>query len=118
MLPGSDAVTRRQSTNARQQEAVIIAACPPYEWTTAGAFQYPLGYQSKHPCSTAKERTVNIAWRLRSLGLDRYQADFLANKVTADVLLDLTAEDLRELIGVGYWLQSPPFFARLGLRKV
>ena len=34
---------------------------------------------------------MDIAWGLRSLGLDRYQADFLENEVTVDTLPDLTA---------------------------
>ena len=36
------------------------------------------------------------AW-LRDLGLDRYETEFLANRVDADVLPRLTSEDLREI---------------------
>ena len=43
------------------------------------------------------EPTVDIAGWLRSLGLDRYEAAFLENEVTADMLPDLTADDLKEL---------------------
>jgi class 3 adenylate cyclase/predicted ATPase len=40
---------------------------------------------------------VEVAEWLRSLGLDRYEMAFRENSVTAEVLPDLTAEDLKEL---------------------
>ena len=52
---------------------------------------------------------MDVADWLRALGLERYEAAFRENDVGADVLLDLTAEDLREselprsAIGVNCW---------------
>ena len=43
---------------------------------------------------------MNIAKWLRTLGLERYQVTFRENDVTADLLPNLTAEDLRDL-GIG-----------------
>jgi hypothetical protein len=40
---------------------------------------------------------VDVAGWLRSLGLDRYEAAFRENGVTAELLPDLTGEDLKEL---------------------
>jgi hypothetical protein len=40
---------------------------------------------------------VDVATWLRSLGLERYEAAFRENAVGADVLCDLTAEDLEGL---------------------
>jgi class 3 adenylate cyclase/predicted ATPase len=40
---------------------------------------------------------VDVAEWLRSLGLDRYEAAFRENGVTAELLTDLTGEDLKEL---------------------
>ena len=40
---------------------------------------------------------MDVADWLRGLGLERYEATFRENDVSADVLRDLTAEDLKEL---------------------
>ena len=40
---------------------------------------------------------MDVAEWLRKLGLERYAAAFRENAVTADVLPDLTADDLKEL---------------------
>ena len=40
---------------------------------------------------------MNIAEWLRALGLERYQATFRENDVTAELLPDLTAGDLKDL---------------------
>ena len=56
---------------------------------------------------------MDVAGWLRSLGLERYEAAFRENGVSAEVLPDLTAEDLKELgvaasaIGVVCWRRSP-----------
>jgi hypothetical protein len=47
---------------------------------------------------------MDVADWLRQLGLERYEAAFRANDVSAEVLLRLTADDLRELgvLSVGH----------------
>ena len=40
---------------------------------------------------------MDIATRLRGLGLGQYEAAFLANEIDAKVLPRLTAEDLKDL---------------------
>ncbi len=56
---------------------------------------------------------MDVADWLRALGLERYEATFRENDVNAEVLCDLTAEDLEDLalspsaIGVGCWWLSP-----------
>jgi class 3 adenylate cyclase/tetratricopeptide (TPR) repeat protein len=40
---------------------------------------------------------MNVAGWLRGLGLDQYEANFRDNKIDADVLLQLTAADLKEI---------------------
>ena len=54
---------------------------------------------------------MDVADWLRALGLECYEAAFRENDVNAEVLRDLTAEDLEGLgvIGVGYSWQSPPY---------
>ena len=44
-----------------------------------------------------EETAVDVASWLRNLGLERYEATFRENDVNAEVLPNLTAEDLREL---------------------
>ena len=46
---------------------------------------------------------MDVASWLRNLGLERYEATFRENGVSAEVLCHLTAEDLKELgvAGVG-----------------
>jgi hypothetical protein len=43
---------------------------------------------------------MDIGGWLRSLGLERYEAAFRENEITAKVLPNLTADDLKDL-GVG-----------------
>ena len=47
---------------------------------------------------------MDVASWLRNLGLERYEATFRENGVSAEVLCHLTAEDLKELgvAGVGH----------------
>lgn len=40
---------------------------------------------------------MDVAHWLRQLGLERYEAAFRENDVSAAILSDLTAEDLKEL---------------------
>jgi hypothetical protein len=49
---------------------------------------------------------MDVAWWLRSLGLERYEAAFRDNEIDDTVLLSLTAEDLKEL-GVVFSRASP-----------
>jgi SAM domain (Sterile alpha motif) len=59
---------------------------------------------------------LDIAGWLRSLGLEQYEDAFRENAIDADVLRDLTADDLRELgvthddphpHGVGFRITAP-----------
>ena len=47
---------------------------------------------------------MDVADWLRQLGLERYEAAFRENDVSAEILPDLTAEDLKELgiVSVGH----------------
>ena len=40
---------------------------------------------------------MDVGGRLRSLGLDQYEANFRDNKIDADVLPQLTADDLKDI---------------------
>ena len=40
---------------------------------------------------------MDVGGSLRSLGLDRYEAKFRKNKIDADVLQQLTADDLKDI---------------------
>ena len=40
---------------------------------------------------------MDVAGWLRGLGLDQYEANFRDNKIDADVLPQLTADDLKEI---------------------
>jgi hypothetical protein len=61
---------------------------------------------------------VDVANWLRSLGLERYQAAFLENDVSSALLLNLTADDLRELgvTSVGHRRQMLEAIAALRLK--
>jgi hypothetical protein len=51
---------------------------------------------------------MDVAAWLQGLGLERYVPSFSENDVDAEVLLRLTAEDLRELgIADACWMRSP-----------
>ena len=58
---------------------------------------------------------MDIADWLRTLGLERYEATFRENGVTAELLCHLTAEDLKELgvAGVGHRRQLMEAIATL-----
>jgi SAM (Sterile alpha motif) domain-containing protein len=65
------------------------------------------------PLLGAEDHRMDVAAWLQRLGLERYVPAFRDNDVDAEVLLRLTAEDLRELgvasmgIAVAYWMRSP-----------
>ncbi len=63
---------------------------------------------------------MDVAGWLRGLGLDQYEANFRDNKIDADVLPQLTADDLKEIgvsaVGAGCSPQSPPCRAQRRLR--
>ena len=40
---------------------------------------------------------MDVGWWLRNLGLDQYEANFRENKIDADVLPRLTADDLKDV---------------------
>ncbi len=58
---------------------------------------------------------MDIGGWLRSLGLGQYEANLRDNKIDADVLPQLTADDLKDIgvsaIGAGCSPQSPPCLA-------
>ena len=54
-----------------------------------------------------EETAVDVADWLRALGLERYEAAFRENDVSAELLPNLTADDLKEL-GVSSVRPSPP----------
>jgi hypothetical protein len=58
---------------------------------------------------------VDVAGWLRDLGLERYEAAFRENGVSAEVLCHLTADDLKELgvAGVGHRRQLMVAIAKL-----
>src|SRR5215470_7466553 len=53
--------------------------------------------QPSSPSWREPELVMDIADWLRSLGLGQYESAFRENAIDAEVLRDLTAEDLREL---------------------
>jgi class 3 adenylate cyclase len=63
---------------------------------------------------------VDVADWLRELGLERYEAAFRENGVSADVLCHLTAEDLKELgvAGVGHRRQLMVAIAKLNEQRI
>ena len=62
---------------------------------------------------------MDVASWLRNLGLERYEAAFRENGVSAEVLCHLTAEDLKELgvAGVGHRRQLMVAIAKLNEQR-
>ena len=67
----------------------------------------------------AGETAVDVADWLRELGLERYEAAFRENGVSAEVLCHLTAEDLKELgvTAVGHRRQLLVAIAKLNEQR-
>src|SRR6202042_3541555 len=63
---------------------------------------------------------MDVADWLRALGLERYEAAFRENGVSAEVLCHLTAEDLKELgvAGVGHRRQLMVAIAKLNEQRI
>ena len=61
---------------------------------------------------------MDVADWLRQLGLERYEATFRENDVSAGILPDLTAEDLKELgiVSVGHRRQLLRCYRRIAFR--
>ena len=57
----------------------------------------PPGRYSAASVTEPEETAVDVASWLRDLGLERYEAAFRENDVSAEELRHLTAEDLKEL---------------------
>jgi len=57
-----------------------------------------------------QDAIMDIGGWLRSLGLEQYEATFRANAIEADVLQDLTDQDLEKL-GIR-WISSPGLHRR------
>ena len=72
-------------TNFGSVDLLFLDTCDPPEQYSASSVAEP------------EETAVDVASWLRNLGLERYEAAFRENDVSAEVLCDLTAEDLEEL---------------------
>ena len=57
----------------------------------------PPGRWSAPSVTEPEETAVDVASWLRDLGLERYEAAFRENDVNAELLPNLTADDLKEL---------------------
>ena len=73
------------SSNFGSVDPLFLDTCDPPEQYSASSVAEP------------EETAVDVASWLRNLGLERYEAAFRENDVSAEVLCDLTAEDLEGL---------------------
>ena len=87
-------------------DASIAAAAPRSPSVRPWTWSAHLGDGLAPSVTEPEEAAVDVASWLRDLGLERYEATFRENDVGAELLPNLTADDLKE-IGITSFRPSP-----------